>query len=207
MVNVLLVENSRLAQDVIQRHLAQSRRYHLRTVIEQAGHAQLTCRNGTYDLVLMDICTAAGDSGLAAAAALKQHLPTLRVVLMTAVPEHSFLAKAKATGCDGFWYKEYGQTDLLDVLDHAMGGQPLFPDQTPSVPVGITQSSKLTQRELEVVRLLVQGCRYDEIAAALGISPNTVKYHIKNLLSKTGHRNTIQLVVDVVSKKLILPPF
>ena len=62
-------------------------------------------------------------------------------------------------------------------------------------------------RGLEVVRLLAQGRKYEEVAAALGISLNTVKYHIKNLLSKTGHRNVLQLVVDVVEKKLVLPKF
>ena len=110
-------------------------------------------------------------------------------------------------GCDGFWYKEHGQTDLLTVLDLAMAGDPLFPEETPRVPVGITTSGALTQRELEVVRLLAQGRKYEEVAAALGISLNTVKYHIKNLLSKTGHRNVLQLVVDVVEKKLVLPKF
>lgn len=207
MVNVLLVEDSRLTREMIRDYLERSRRYHLAAAIENAANAELACLHGGFELVLMDICTAEDESGLEAAAKLKKYAPAPRVVLMTSMPEYSFLDKARAAGCDGFWYKEHGETDLLEVLDRAMAGEAVFPPSTPEVAVGITHSGKLTQRELEVIRLLAQGCRYDEIAARLNISANTVKYHIKNLLSKTGYRNTLQLVVDVVDKKLVLPKF
>lgn len=207
MINVLLVEDSRLTREMIRGYLERSRRYHLGASIENAANAELACIHGGFQLVLMDICTAEDESGLEATARLKRYAPAPRVVLMTSMPEYSFLDKARAAGCDGFWYKEYGETDLLEVLDRAMEGRPLFPAGTPEVRVGITHSGSLTQRELEVIRLLAQGCRYEEIATQLGISANTVKYHIKNLLSKTGYRNTLQLVVDVVDKKLVLPRF
>ena len=207
MIQVLLVEDSRLTREMIQGYLAASGRYQVGAVLENAANAELACLHGTFDLVLMDVCTAEDESGLEAAAKLKRYAPDLRVVIMTSMPEYSFLQKARDAGCDGFWYKEHGQTDLLTVLDLAMAGDPLFPEETPRVPVGITTSGALTQRELEVVRLLAQGRKYEEVAAALGISLNPVNYHIKNLLSKTGHRNVLQLVVDVVEKKLVLPKF
>lgn len=207
MVNVLLVEDSRLTREMIQGYLSASGRYRVQAALENAANAVLACLHGAFDLVLMDVCTAEDESGLEAAARLKRYAPGLRVVIMTSMPEYSFLQKAKDAGCDGFWYKEHGRTDLLTVLDLAMAGDPLFPAETPQVPVGLTTSGSLTQRELEVVRLLAQGRKYEEVAAALGISLNTVKYHIKNLLSKTGHRNVLQLVVDVVEKKLVLPRF
>lgn len=207
MVNILLVEDSRLTREMIQGYLAASGRYQVQAVLENAANAVLACLHGAFDLVLMDVCTAEDESGLEAAAKLKKDSPGLRVVIMTSMPEYSFLQKAREAGCDGFWYKEHGQTDLLTVLDLAMAGSPLFPEATPQVPVGLTTSGSLTHRELEVVRLLAQGRKYEEVAAALGISLNTVKYHIKNLLSKTGHRNVLQLVVDVVEKKLVLPKF
>lgn len=207
MVNVLLVEDSRLTREILQDRLAASRRYRIGAAIENAANAVLACMGGSFDLALLDICTAEDESGLEAAAKLKRYTPRVRVVIMTSMPEHSFLEKARAAGCDGFWYKEHGQTDLLEVLDRAMEGRPFFPAETPSVPVGSISSGQLTPRELEVIRLLAQGYKYEELAAHLGISTNTVKYHIKNLLAKTGHRNTLQLVVEVVDKKLVLPKF
>jgi DNA-binding NarL/FixJ family response regulator len=123
------------------------------------------------------------------------------------MPEHSFLQKAKDCGCDGFWYKEYGDADLLDVCGRVMRGEAVWPEETPAVPIGGASSRDLTERELAVLRELTLGRKYEEIAETLGISPNTVKYHIKNLLQKTGCRSTLQLVVDVVDKKLILPKY
>jgi DNA-binding NarL/FixJ family response regulator len=84
-------------------------------------------------------------------------------------------------------------------------GESVWPEETPAVPVGGASSRDLTERELAVLRELALGRKYEEIAEDLGITANTVKYHIKNLLQKTGYRNTLQLVVDVVDKKLILP--
>ena len=75
------------------------------------------------------------------------------------------------------------------------------------ISVGYADSNELTERELDVLRQLALGNKYDEIAENLGVSANTVKYHIKNLLMKTGYRSALQLVADVVSKRLILPKF
>ena len=58
-----------------------------------------------------------------------------------------------------------------------------------------------------MIRALAQGNRYEEIAEQLYVSPNTVKYHVKNILQKTGFRSTVQLVADVVEKRLILPRY
>ena len=88
-----------------------------------------------------------------------------------------------------------------------MRGEAVWPEATPPVAVGSVSSRELTDRELAVLRQLALGRKYEEIAENLGISANTVKYHIRNLLQKTGYRSTLQLVVDVVDKKLILPRY
>ena len=123
------------------------------------------------------------------------------------MPEYSFIQKAKAAGCNSFWYKEYGEVELLDVMNRTMLGESVYPNETPVVHVGVADSGELTERELDVLRQLVLGYRYEEISENLNVTANTVKYHVKNLLTKTGYRSTLQLVVDVVSKRLILPKF
>ena len=126
---------------------------------------------------------------------------------MTSMPEHSFIQKAKASGCDSFWYKDDSTTDLTDVCRRTVCGESIYPAATPPLSIGCTDSRELTDRELEVIRALTLGCKYDEISDMLGISTNTVKYHIKNLLQKTGYRNATQLVAEVVEKRLILPKY
>lgn len=207
MVRVLLVEDSKITRDMVESHIAGSQDYLLAATLENAANAQIICMKGRVDLVLMDVCTADDESGLAAAAKIKKHQPDIRIIIMTSMPEYSFIAKAKAAGCDSFWYKEYGEVALVEVMDRTMRGEPVYPAETPVVPIGNAASSELTGRELAVLRQLALGYKYEEISQNLGVSPNTVKYHIKNLLAKTGYRSTLQLVVDVVSKRLVLPKF
>ena len=113
---------------------------------------------------------------------------------MTSMPEHSFIQKAKTCGCNGFWYKEYGSTALMEVCDRVMNGEYVYPEDTPVIRIGYSNSAEFTSREFDIIR-------------ELDITLNTVKYHIKNILQKTGYQNTLQLVAEVVEKRLILPKY
>ena len=75
------------------------------------------------------------------------------------------------------------------------------------IRIGYSDSTEFTSREFDIFRELARGRKYEEIAANLNITPNTVKYHIKNILQKTGYQNTLQLVAEVVEKRLILSKY
>ena len=207
MINVLLVEDSKITRDMVESYIIQSEDYILIAALENAANAEIVCTKRQVDLILMDVCTADDESGLDAAAKIKKYNPDIKIIIMTSMPEYSFIKKAKDIGCNSFWYKEYGKTDLLDVMNRTMRGESVYPDDTPVISIGIANSKDLTDRELDVLRQLALGYKYEEIAENLCVSSNTVKYHIKNLLIKTGYRTTLQLVVDVVGKRLILPKF
>ena len=159
------------------------------------------------DLILMDICTADDESGIRAAGRIKKNYPDVKIIMMTSMPEYSFIQKAKECRCDSFWYKEYGDTSLKEICDRTMLGEFVWPDSSPVVMIGLARSDEFTARELEVIRALVQGNRYEDITDELHISMNTVKYHVKNILRKTGFKTALQLVAEVVEKKLILPKY
>jgi DNA-binding NarL/FixJ family response regulator len=207
MVKVLLVEDSKIMRDMVESYIARSQEYSLAASLENAANAEIACMKGEVDLILMDVCTADDESGLKAAAKIKKHNPNIKIIVMTSMPEYSFVQKAKDAGCEGFWYKEYFDKDLLDVMGRVIRGESVYPEEMPAVPVGNAGSNDLTGKELAVLRQLALGYKYEEIAENLGITTNTVKYHIKNLLAKTGYRSALQLVVDVVAKRLILPKF
>ena len=160
MTHVLLVEDSRIARDIIENQILKSGRYALSASIENAANAEIACMHGSIDLILMDVCTADDESGLTAAAKIKKHFPYIRIIMMTSMPEYSFLQKAKDAGCDSFWYKEYGDLSLLDVMDRTMQGESVYPLETPVISVGLTTSNHFTDRELEVVRQLTLGRKY-----------------------------------------------
>jgi len=207
MTNVLLVEDSRITRDMVENQIVGAQGYQLITSLVNAANAEIVCTKGQIDLILMDVCTADDESGLIAAARIKKNNPNIRIIIMTSMPEYSFIEKAKAAGCDSFWYKEYGEIGLLDVMDRTMRGESVYPKGTPVITVGYSNSNELTEREYDVLRQLSLGYKYEEIAENLCITMNTVKFHIKNLLTKTGYRSTLQLVADVVGKRLILPKF
>ena len=88
-----------------------------------------------------------------------------------------------------------------------MNGEFVYPEDAPVIRIGYSNSAEFTSREFDIIRELTKGKKYEEIAADLGITLNTTKYHIKNILQKTGYQNTLQLVAEVVEKRLILPKY
>jgi two-component system vancomycin resistance associated response regulator VraR len=78
-----------------------------------------------------------------------------------------------------------------------MAGERIFPDTTPTLSIGAALSVEFTERELEVLRLLVEGERDQDIAERLGITLRTVKMHVQNMMDKTGIRNRTALAVRV----------
>lgn len=207
MIYTLIVEDSRVTREALERQLLDAPDYMVLASIENAANAEIACMRNKIDLVLMDVCTADGESGLDAAAKIKKNYPMTRVVVMTSMPEHSFIQKARDSGCDSFWYKESGDISLLEVCDRTMKGDFVWPEQTPVIKIGNAWSDEFTGRELDVIRGLAQGKRYEELGAELFMSTNTVKYHVKNILQKTGFHSTVRLVAEVVEKRLVLPNY
>ena len=207
MTRVLLVEDSRITRQSIRQLIDFHPDFELIAAIENAANAEILCLRGNIDLILMDVCTADNESGLEAAAKIKHHYPHIKIIIMTSMPEYSFQQKARDAGCDSFWYKEYGDRDLMEVCLQTVSGSRVWPAEAPAIAVGLSSSRELTKRELDILRELAKGEKYEDIAANLGITINTVKYHIKNLLQKTGYKNAMQLVADVVENRLILPKY
>ena len=206
-VNVLIVEDSRVSREAFERKITSLPEYSVVASIENAANAEIACMTNKIDLILMDVCTADDESGIRAAARIKKNYPWVRIILMTSMPEHSFIKKAQDSGCDSFWYKEYGNISLLEVCERTMKGERVWPDSSPVIVIGQAKSTEFTDRELAVIRELVRGVRYEDMAEELHLSINTVKYHVKNILQKTGFRSTIQLVAEVVEKRLVLPKY
>ncbi len=206
-VNVLIVEDSRVSREAFERTITSFPEYSVVASIENAANAEIACMTNKIDLILMDVCTADDESGIRAAARVKKNYPWVRIILMTSMPEHSFIKKAQDSGCDSFWYKEYGNISLLEVCERTMKGERVWPESSPVIVIGQAKSTEFTDRELAVIRELVRGVRYEDMAEELHLSINTVKYHVKNILQKTGFRSTIQLVAEVVEKRLVLPKY
>lgn len=205
MKQVLIVEDQRIPRKYMERMISDSKKYTLAASISGADIALAYCRRQSIDLILMDVCTAGNKDGIEAAAEIKAAFPNIKIIAVTSMVEVSFLERAKAAKVDSFWYKDFSPEELIDVIDRTMMGEHLFPHETPKVKLGLADSTDLTAKEIQVLRLVCDGLEYSEIATALCIAERTVKYHVSNILQKTGYANKTRLAIAVTGKKFIIP--
>jgi two-component system vancomycin resistance associated response regulator VraR len=133
--------------------------------------------------------------GLDAAKQIKQERPDVKIMIVTSMPETTYIDRAKEIGVDSFWHKEVQEQPLLEIMNRTMAGESVYPTEMPVIIFGNTVSTSLTKRELEVLRELVGGSSNAKIASALGISERSVKQHISDMLAKTGFKSRLQLAV------------
>lgn len=205
MKRVLIVEDQRMPRENMERTLHDSGKYELAASINGADVAFVICKQQHIDLILMDVCTVGNKDGIEAAAEIKSAFPNIKIIIVTSMVEVSYLDRARAAGVDSFWYKDISPESLIDVIDRTMEGEKVFPGETPKVKLGLADSTDLTAKEIEVLRLVCDGLEYSEIAQELNIAERTVKYHISNILSKTGYANRTRLAIAVTNKKFIIP--
>ena len=207
MTRVLIVDDQRTAREVMEITVKQSNRYSVERTIVDAGNAYLHCMNGTVDLILMDVYTLDGENGIEAAAKIKKDFPRIKIIIVTSMPEESFIRKAREAGCESFWYKDVGVEDLLSVMDRTMAGESVYPDDAPVIKIGLAKSTEFTKRELDVLRELVNGRSQKDTADILGIKYDSVRTHLKNILVKTGYDTPSRFIAEVSHKSYMIPGF
>ena len=207
MIRVLIADDQAVVQNYFKSIIDENESYTLAGITENAALAEVYCAAGRVDLILMDVCTANGESGLKAAAEIKAKYPKIKIIIVTSMPEVSFIEKAKAAGCESFWYKAAPKEELQEVIEATINGKSVYPFEKPVVKIGNADSAEFTQKELMVLRELIEGNTQNEIAEKYGITRSAVKYHIRNMLQKTGYDSYVKLVIDVVDKRLIIPNY
>ena len=156
------------------------------------------------DLLILDVMMQDGIDGLSAAEILKQKHPQLKIILTTSAAETGWEDKARAIGVDSFWYKEYDEHGIQEIMNRTMAGESVYPGDAPDVSFGRIKRSDLTERELDVLRELTGSLTNEEIADKLCISVNTVKRHIQNIMEKTGYENRLDLAMNAKSLGLVV---
>lgn len=171
------------------------------------------------DVVLMDIRMPRLD-GLAALCEITADpgLASVRVIIVTTFELDEYVFEALAAGASGFVLKDAEPAEILQAVRVVAGGASLLsPSVTRRVIEQFAGSSarvgsphpelgSLTEREREIVAWVATGRSNDEIAAALVVSPATVRTHVSRAMLKLHARDRAQLVVFAVQSRLMLPP-
>lgn len=195
------------------------------TVVGQAGDGQVAqeqTRALLPDVVLMDI-RMPGVDGIEATrrivreAAPSAHVP--KVLVLTTFDLDEYIVEALRSGASGFLLKDVPPDELVQAIRVVAAGDAIvspsvtrrlldrFAARLPSAYEESTPArlDRLTERELEVLRLIAKGMSNAEIAAKLVVSETTVKTHVGNVLTKLGLRDRVQAVVLAYETGLITP--
>lgn len=204
MINVLIVEDDPMARKLLEIFVSSSDRYKLVPSIDSAAMVELSCTIHPVDLILMDVVTSLDANGLEYSEKIKKKFPDIKIIVVTSMPEYSFITRARECKVDSFWYKEPTAEALIDIMDRTMNGESVYPDSTPVKKLGAALSEDFTERELQVLKEVVSGKSDHAIAEALYISVATVKKHIQKIREKTKYTNRTELAVRARESGIVI---
>jgi DNA-binding NarL/FixJ family response regulator len=215
-MNILIADDHALFRDSL-RSLLEA---HGLTVVGEAKNGreavELT-RSLKPDIVLMDLSMPELD-GLAATRLISADQSAVKVVVLTASDEDAKLFEAIKSGAQGYLLKNLESEEFFDLLDAISRGEPgltpvlarklLQEFARPAAPSKESHDpDALTDREREVLELLVQGITSNrKLARQLGVSENTVKFHVRNILDKLHLHNRAQVVSYAIRNKIVDSP-
>jgi two-component system, NarL family, nitrate/nitrite response regulator NarL len=134
--------------------------------------------------------------GPEAVQALRVRAPDVKIILFTAYPDHAALDASLAAGAHGVVVKDTEQEDLVDAIRRVIAGERVtYADTGDSGGAMLNRKLRdhgLTRREYDILRRVAMGETNPEIAAALGLTRNTVKTYLQRALEKLGARNRVE---------------
>lgn len=158
------------------------------------------------DVILMDLMMPVMD-GIAATQAIKRQYPAIQIIALTSFQEDELVQGALRAGAIGYLMKDVTARELAAAIRAAKAGKMTLSPEATQALVRATQQAQeteaLTEREREVLKLMVEGLNNAEIAERLVVSLSTVKYHISNILGKLGVDNRVAAVTMAIQRKLV----
>ena len=201
---VVIADDQNVSRGFFEMYVRASMNYELLAGVRTAEEAVAFVDSHETDLLILDVMMQDGIDGLTAAEKIKQRHPDIKIILTTSASETSWEEKAREIGVESFWYKEYDEHGIQEIMDRTVNGESVYPGDPPRVPFGKISRTDLTERELDVLRELTASLTNEEIAEKLHISANTVKRHLQNIMEKTGFESRLELAMNAKSLALVV---
>ena len=215
-MRILIADDHTLFRDGL-RSLLTSHGFEIVGEAREGAEAVELTRRLQPDIVLMDL-SMPGLDGLAATRLISAEMPQVKVVVLTASDDDAKLFEAIKSGAQGYLLKNLESRELFALLEGVGRGEPAL---TPLLASKLLQEfarplrpaaeshdpDALTDREREVLELLVHGVTSNrKLATNLGVSENTVKFHVRNILDKLHLHNRAQVVGFALRHGMVAPP-
>jgi NarL family two-component system response regulator LiaR len=174
---------------------------------ESGAAAIQLCAEVGPDVVLMDMVMPDMD-GAAATRTIRQQFPQVQVIALTSFKEGDLVKNALEAGAIGYLLKDVSADELARAIRAAHAGRAtLSPEAAQALVETANQppapGPDLTERELEVLTLMVEGLNNTQIASRLTVSPSTIKSHVSNILSKLGVASRTEAVTLALRNRMV----
>ncbi|NLH33553.1 MAG: response regulator transcription factor [Lentimicrobium sp.] len=213
-IKVLLVDDHKIVRDGIISLLQGEENIQIVGQAENGLEAIDKIGKLSPDLVLLDINMPILN-GIECSQQIGKKFPKVKILVLTMLSEHEHIKNMLASGVCGYILKNSGRKELITAINTLMNGENYFSDEVKNVIIKELIRKKtnqgkisgeiipLTPRELDVLRYIIDEHTNQEIAEKLFISIRTVDAHRRNLLEKTGSRNTAGLVKFAIKNNLL----
>lgn len=178
---------------------------------ENGKEAIEMCEKYRPDIILMDIMMPVID-GVEATSQLIKRFPDIKVIALTSFNDKDLIKKSLKAGAVGFILKNITGAKLVKTIKNAYKGELTLSSQATKILLSELREPssegtiKLTEREIEILALIVEGLSNKEIAKRLFISNSTVQFHVSNILSKLGVSKRTEAVYLALKQKLVKLP-
>lgn len=205
-IRVLLVDDHAVVRSGLGAFLSVMPDLELVGEAENGAEAVVRCGLLKPDVVIMDLIMP-GTDGIMATRLIHEKYPEVRVLALTSFQEDALIQQALEAGATGYLMKNISARELATAIrSAAQGKMTLSPEAAEAIVRARTQAketSHLTEREQEVLKLMVEGLNNAQIAERLVVSLSTVKYHIGNILMKLRVDNRVAAVTVAMQHKLV----
>lgn len=208
-LRILIVEDDPMIQLGLERILSDYPQFEIVEIVEDGFLGVRSALKHKPDLIVMDIGLP-GKDGIAATQEIKQQLPTVRVVMLTSHTDKTQVMAALASGADAYCVKGATIDQMLAAISAAeIGAVYLDPQIARTVlenlkpPAPDVHLGHLTAREMDVLKLLVEGQNNSEIGESLYLSPNTIKTHVRGIMNKLAVDDRVQAAVVALRAGLV----
>ena len=206
-IQVMIVDDHPMVRDGLKVFLSVSPGMECSGEASSGEEALELCRAVKPDVVLMDLLMP-GMGGVAAIQAIRQRLPQVRIIALTSFAEPDLVQQAIRAGAVGYLLKNMTMGDLAEAIRAAYAGRSVMaPEATAAMMQALSQpageSIDLTERERQILSLMVDGLSNQEIAYRLVISESTARFHVSNVLMKLGVNNRTAAVRTAIQLKLL----
>ncbi len=206
-IRVMIVDDHALVRSGLEAFLLVQKDLKLVAQARNGQQAVALCAEAQPDVVLMDLLMP-GMSGIETIGQIKQQFPRIQCIALTSYKDEELVQGALKAGAIGYLLKDISAEDLASAIRSACAGRPSLAPEAAQALIqmsmkGPAVGTDLTDREREVLDLMVDGLNNPEIASRLVISKGTVKFHVSSILSKLGVTSRTEAVSLALQNHLV----